>query len=298
MMDVSIHSNKKPRLLGYYFSIIRKGIIGGRKSFKKLYYADLYCGDGECYYSETNELWDSPLIASLLKHTKEGFPLCCIVNDSDKEKIEKLKIKTKDYASCIADYGTEDANTYYNKALEYIPKDQFSIFFLDPYNHEQLKWTTIKGISEHTHTNGRRPEIIINLMVWTMLGCFLQGKFDTIDESLGTHEWHNRVIEYQKKRVNRPVETAILDTFVEQLKKLGYFVPTPIPITNTTPANTVYFLIWATNKQGYNIIEKNVMPYLLKHLKDWQAENVKARRRTDLERFAKEQNIRTLNNYF
>ena len=122
-------------------------------------------------------------------------------------------------------YGREDANIFYKKVLEKIPKDQFSIFFLDPTNHAHLKWKTIERISEHTHlyygNQIRRPELIINLMIYTMLGSYKSKSFQSITESLGTDEWIEEIERNKEKGIQAPIEKALLTTFVNQLKKVG-----------------------------------------------------------------------------
>jgi hypothetical protein len=86
--------------------------------------------------------------------------------------------------------------------------------------------------------------------------------YKTINENLGTDEWLQRISDYKEKGL--PVPHAFLDTFIEQLKKLGYSVPTPIEIKSTMAQNDVYYLVWATNDTGYNIIENKMISYLKK----------------------------------
>lgn len=249
-----------------------------RMPFKKLYYADLYCGDGKCEIKKTEEKYEPPLIESILKPAKEGkFSACCFLNDL--EKIEDMKKNTTNYKDFIKSYSCEDANNCYKQILKEIPKDQFCIFFLDPTNHNDLKWDTIKGISEHSHTyygdKIRRPELIINLMTYTMSGSYMAKSYESINESLGTDEWNTLINNNKENGVKTPVEKAFLDTFVKQLEKLGYKVPTPIKVLNTSPSNTIYYLVWATNESGYNIIEKKVIPYMQKRIEKAHKENEK-----------------------
>lgn len=299
-MEIRLHSSKKHRALGYYLSIIRNLILSKNTPFNELYYADLFCGDGKCTVTQIGKSYEPPIIQSVLKPAKEkGIALHCFLNDL--EKIELMKENTKDYSKFIELYGGEDANTFYKKVLQRIPKDQFSIFFLDPTNHSQLKWTTIKEISQHTHTydgsqgmQTRRPELIINFMTYTMLQSFRANSYDSITESLGTDDWIKKINENKKSRIERPVESALLYTFTKQLESLGYKVPRPIEILNTDPPNTVYYLIWSTNEKGYDIIEKRVIPWLVKLMKTAQKEN-----KTELKRAnARKNGIRPLIEYY
>ncbi|MFH1971824.1 MAG: three-Cys-motif partner protein TcmP [Patescibacteria group bacterium] len=277
-MEISLHSNKKHLALGYYLSIIRNLIMSPKTPFRKLYYADLYCGDGKCEIKRVAEKYEPPIINSILKPAKEGkFSVRCFLNDL--EKIEQMKENTQDYKEFIKCYSCEDANVCYEKFLKFMPPDKFCIFFLDPTNHNDLKWKTIKKISEHSHTyygnKVRRPELIINLMTYTMSGSYMAKSFKSIDEALGTNKWFELINKYKEEGMKTPVERAFLDTLIKQLEKLGYRVPSPIKILNTFPHNTVYYLVWATNEQGYDIIEKKVIPYMKKKIGEIHKENKK-----------------------
>lgn len=276
-MEISLHSSKKHRAIGYYFSIIRALISSKKNPLNKLYYADLYCGDGKCIVESTGKSYNPPIIDSLLKPAKERkIHLSCFLNDL--EKIEEMKKNTKEFSDFIEDYGCEDANTYYKKALQKIPPDQFSIFFLDPTNHSQLRWSTIKKISEHTHTyygnQIRRPELIINLMTYTMLGSYKSKSFQSINDSLGTDEWIDEIEKNKEKNIQAPIERAFLTVFIRQLESLGYKVPTPIKITSTSCKNVIYYLIWATNERGHFIIENRLVQWINKLMDKAQKENV------------------------
>jgi len=282
-----LHSSKKHRALGYYFSLVRR-LINPKGPFKKLYYADLYCGDGKCTIAETKVSYLTPTIYSVLRHGgKEGFDVCCFLNDINPENIQKIKINTSEYSGFIEDYSSKDANDYYRDVLKKILSDQFSIIYLDPSNHKELKWDTIKGISEHNskyNGNIRRPELIINFMVYSMLQTINASKackskeaeekcLSSINESLGTNEWENRAKKYKEEGYVLYYELALLYTFIEQLKKIGYMVPTPIEITSTSKENRVYYLIWAVNEAGYSIVENNMIPSIMSLMEKAQKEN-------------------------
>ena len=298
-MEISLHSNQKHIALSYYLSIIKNLIMSQNTPFKKLYYVDLYCGDGVCEVKKTGSEYECPLIDSILKKAKEGkFSVCCFLNDLDSIKIKGMKEHTKDFEGFVKQYSSEDANKCYKKILELIPKDQFCIFFLDPTNHKDLKWNTIKAISEHTHTyygtRIRRPELIINLMIYTLLGSYKAGSYKSINENLGTDKWMDLITKYKDEGVKKPIEQAFLDTFVSQLKSLGYEVPTPIEIKSTRAKNNIYYLIWATNEAGYKIIENKVMPYLRRTVN----KTLKSNENTLIKIGAKEKGNSSLDNWF
>ncbi len=307
-MNIKIHSCKKHRALGYYFKLIRALIKPKQGPFKKLYYADLYCGDGECLIIETGEKYPPPLIYSLLRHAdKKNFDICCFLNDNDPNKIEKIKENTKEFKEYIAEYYCEDANSVYKEILKKIPSDQFSIFYLDPTNHEQLKWSTIEGISKHFHEyNGklRRPELIINFMVYSMLQEFKASGackseesknkcINNISESIGTNKWLEKMKSNQKMKINAPIELALLETFIEQLKTLGYKIPQPIKITSTQANNPIYYIILALNDSGYSLVEKRFIPWIIQLVNKAQKENKTELKKVD----AIKKGIKPLTNY-
>lgn len=279
-MEISLHSNQKHIALSYYLQIIRNLIKSPRTPFDILYYIDLYCGDGECEIKKTHECYEPPLIKSILKEVDDNFQVECFLNDIEEDKINKIKEKTKQYNSSIKCYLSKDANEAYKEILEKIPQDQFCICFLDPYNHKHLKWQTIKEISEHVHEyydkknkcmKIRRPELIINCMTYTMTGSYMAKDFQSINENLGTDEWIPLIEDYKDKGL--PIPHVFLHTFINQLKKLGYKVPTPIEIKSTKACNDIYYLVWATNENGFDIIEKKVVPYMKKTIQKAHKKN-------------------------
>jgi three-Cys-motif partner protein len=262
-MEIKPHTIQKHRVLGGYFKLIRDLINSNKNSYNKLYYADLYCGDGKCHVEAMDKTYNAPIIESLLKHAKRGFPLCCFLNDFDPEKVKIMKEHTKEYSGFIdGDVTCEDANKCYTKILEKIPKHEFSIFFLDPTNHADLKWDTVKGISECTSEyrgEVRRPELIINVMTYSMLQSFKAHSYESITESLGTDKWKEEIKKNKKNGIKAPVQTAFLNTYIRQLESLGYKVPPPIHVSNT---GSVYHLVWATNQKGYDIITTDLVDWM------------------------------------
>lgn len=236
-MEIRLHSSKKHRVIGYYLKIVRDVIMSPRTPFNRLYYVDLYCGDGGCTIESTGKEYDTPIIQSLLKPAKEkGFPIVCFLNDADKfnspTKIERMKENTKEYAEFVDSYKDEDANVYYKEVLQKIPKDQFSIFFLDPSHHKDLKWKTIEGISQHQHiykvnyygTQIRRPEIIINLMTFSLINSYRAKSYESINRSLGTEKWREEIEKNKELGIPTPVETALVSMLIEgiDLKIRGF----------------------------------------------------------------------------
>lgn len=265
-MEIRPHTTKKHRAIGYYLKIIRALIKSPKTPFKELYYADLFCGDGECVVGATGKTYDPPIIQSILKPASRGEIFTrCFLNDLDPVRVEKMKKNTSQYSNFIDECNQGDANTYYAEVLKRIPPDQLSIFFLDPTNHKDLKWSTIRGISKHQHIyydgQVRRPEMILTLMTYTMLNHYRARKYETINESLGTEDWLDEIRKNKGLGIGAPVETAFLNIFQKQLEGLGYKVPAILPIENIYTGNAVYHLFWASNESGSKVIQKGLVPY-------------------------------------
>lgn len=276
-MEVAPHTSIKHRTLGVYFKIVRMVMKQGRP----LYYVDLYAGDGECVCDEAPlKRWDPPLIQSLLKPArKDNLQLHSFLNDLDIEHFNKLKDSVRGYEDYIVDITNENANSVYPKFLSKIPKDQWSIFFIDPYKHSELSWKTIEGIAQHTGYDTysrctRKPELIINLMTTTMQRTFDKSP-EAITEVLGTDEWKERI----EGRSDEKMHEIFLDIFTKQLESLGYSV-TSFMINQTPPLkSTLYYLVFASNIPKANeIISKKFEPYIKQISKDkWIKENFRFR---------------------
>jgi len=278
-MKVPLHSKIKHLILGYYYSILRK-------VFKKLFsfnYVDLYAGDGECELrdkaiparvipllpNDFKREWEPPFFSLLDYAKRTGFKLKCFFNDKKESNIQALDKKLESYKSDIKiSFSKEDANISVKDAIGFINRPNVpSLFYLDPFNHVDLKFSTIKEISTFSDKNtGRKPELIINLMVYSMLQAIQRGRpqdFDTISESLGTDSWKKQLKDYKGI-------THILfkDIFIEQLKQLGYFC-TWYSITSIRHNAPQYYLIFCTydEKKIYSI-HKNMEPNIKKLQKE------------------------------
>jgi len=278
-MKVTSHTSLKHRMLGAYFKICREVAKN-----RNLHYVDLYAGNGEAECDETKlKRWKCPFIVSLLEYAKRGeIKLKCYLNelDSKNERLyDSLMKNVTSYKDFIVSLTKEDANVIYNTLLEKIPKNEWSIFFLDPYKYGDLNWKTIESISKHGCYDSmskciRKPELIINLMTCTMQRAF---KYDPegITRALGTEGWKDRI-------TNKTEEKAyeiFSEIFIKKLEDLGYFVNS-FCIKQTLPNNNVlYYLVFASSISSANeIITKKYKPYVDRIMKDkWIKENFKYR---------------------
>ncbi len=282
-MEIKIHSNLKHKALGYYLKILKDVIMSPTTPFDKLYYCELYCGDGTCEVTSINQHYDPPLIESVLKEAENGrLDVECYLNDIDSEKIKLLKQKVEPYKKFIKEISCEDANKCVDNILSQIPADQISLFVLDPFNHKHLNFETISKISKHTseYLNKRtgdkeirRPELIVNCMAYSMINCYRAGDYKSITKALGTDKWTELIPIYKEKGVS--MFKVFLDVLIEQLKSLGYSIPPPLEIKSTIHQNDIYYLVWATNEAGCRIIEKKVITPLKKFISKSSEDNKK-----------------------
>ena len=264
-------------MLGAYFKICRQ--VAKKRI---LYYVDLYAGDGECICEEAPKThWKCPFIVSLLNYAKKGkIKLKCFLNELDPKNesiYKKLKENVKEYQEFLIGLTKEDANKVYKKALKKIPKKEWSVFFLDPFKHDDLDWNTIENISKHEIFDPvsrciRKPELIVNLMTYTMQRSF---KFnpDGITKALGTDKWKDLVTTAEEQKIHE-IFSAI---FIKKLENLGYTVSS-FCIKQTPPNNNVlYYIVFASSIPNANdIIINKYKPYIDKIMEDeWVKENFK-----------------------
>lgn len=254
---------------------------------KKLFYVDLYAGDGICKCNRApHPEWEPPYF-SLIEHAKtDNLDLKCVFNDKDAIRINSLREKLKPYEEYVLRTFNKDGNSVYKEGLKLIPPNEWSIFFLDPSNHTQLNFLTVEEISRHSYSFGsytRRPELIITLMTYTMQQYLKLSKREnlslekrekyllTIDDAIGTNEWRRWLLNEEEKKKFHEI---ICDIFIFQLSKLGYDT-VPFNITQTTKENVIYYLIFATSIPGaYKIISKNFETFIERTMKEkWVKEN-------------------------
>ena len=285
-MDVRLHSKIKHLIIGYYFGIF-KNFLSDKGPLYSLYYADLFAGDGKCtcsqmpdefveyYPADCPKEWPPPYF-SLMRYARERkFKLRCIFNDLNSDHVTALREATAEYSEFISDIANEDANQYYKKALNLIgDPSKPSLFFLDPTNHDHLPFSTIEGISSFEDAQkGRKPELIINLMTYSMLEGVTRGRqkdYDSITKSLGTDTWLEKLADY--KAVQKTHE-LFRDAFVWKLRSLGYFT-TDYLIKSTKVRSPVFYLVFATSQKKTYEVHKDMKEPVEKIMaENWVARN-------------------------
>jgi len=288
-MIVKPHTSIKHRTLGYYFKICRDVMARGRS----LYYVDLYSGDGVCECPEAPvTTWDAPYLKMLQESKAKGLKLKCAFNDRDENEINKLKSRLIGFEDFVLGTWHEDANKVYKVILNEVPPSEWSIFSLDPFNHDQLDFSTIEGIANHSDYDPkirgkRKPELVITFMVYSILQAFKATKSDLIseikrkdllngiDRCLGTNSWRKEVSALEDmESPDTKMNHVFLKIFLKQLEGVGYDTVV-FRIEQTAHKNIIYYLILASSiPNAYKIISKNFEPYVKQVQKDeWVKQN-------------------------
>jgi three-Cys-motif partner protein len=276
MAEVEKHTQMKHRLLGMYLSICAKHVKSQRSH--DFIVVDLYASDGGSYWPEGNEPWEGSANIIAKWVSKAGERACCVLNEKDNLLCEKLRQNTSEYQSVIKEIFTEDANTIYAHILKkYIPLDAHSVFLLDPFNHTELKFSTIENIaqySKHDNYRGedfiRRPELIINLPTFSILKSQTQNE-QLITDFFGTDIWIEELKKAKKRRMSQP--EVILEVYTKQLNK---FYPTdgivPIEIRTLECNAPIYYLIFAATHPVAKTIQQSFQTWVAGKIKDFRRE--------------------------
>lgn len=248
-------------MLGVYFKVWRD-LLKAQNPSRTLYYVDIFCGDGETFDKTTRETFETPVIVSLMKKgvIESELDIRFFLNDKNSEAIKKLQTKIKELGleDRVIDIDNIDANLYVDKILGKLPADGLVIFFIDPFNYKELKWTTLEKISKHGNNYGRKPEIIINLPLYSLGEAQKSKSYEKVDEFFGTEKWLEKVNENKQLTSIRPVFNALLDTYVSRIKGLGYRVEYE-EISSIGHNSPVYYIIFAVaNDEAYTIVKRAI----------------------------------------
>ncbi len=296
-MDVPLHSKIKHLIIGYYFGALEK-FIPRWYSFN---YVDLYAGDGSCELREKIprhiELpkdflteWRPPffkLLDFIASNRILDREYNFFFNDTNADSIKKLTKAVEPYKSSVRIVvENEDANMCVQEAIKFVGTPASpSIFYLDPCNHEELKFSTIEEIASFTNAkNGRKPELIVNLMVYSMLQGIQRGRevdFDSISNSLGTDKWKNELELY---RQNQLTHELFLKVFIERMQKIGYYC-TPCSVRSIKCNAPQYYIIFCTfDEKKIHPIHKNIEKSIRKlqeekwvketHVVEWMSSHI------------------------
>lgn len=287
---MKLHTKLKHLIVSYYFS------AGWRKAFKSenifsLYYVDLFSGDGLCTCSEIDDeierylpddmskrTW-SPSFFKLMEFADEAnFDLRCIFNDKCKNKINSLlkRVETEGYSRYVNGHYCDDANVVCDFVLEKIGRtNRPSLFFLDPLNHDQLKFSTIERIASFKDKKtGRMPELIINFMLNSIFMAFKRGlsngDIQSINNFLGT-DFHREEL-VRIKDDPKKTHLLLLEIYLEKLERFGYKCNYHL-IKSTKNNAPIYYLIFATYSDKIASWYKNINSYVHQLEDEWIKRN-------------------------
>lgn len=291
-MKVEFHSKIKHWLLDSYLEIC---MDVQKKRKKPFYYIDLFSGDGKCECDNPKDKWDgSPLIAAS-KCKKSQYPIFCIFNDENSDAISLLQRNLQGYKDCNIKIFNNDANKVYPEIVKLVPAKEHSLFFLDPFKHTQLNWSTVEGISKHTFKDFygvnfvRRPELLVNLMTYTMQVDYQQHP-EYIDRFFGNNNWKSFVKTCEDNK--EPVHRGFLTAYVKQLEQIYNQRPFFIEIKQVGRSlikgegNVIYYLVFVTSHPRASEIFGSLQKYIQNYKKiTWAKEYFTLKGYSSLEDF-------------
>ncbi len=208
-------------------------ILGSRY---KLNYFDCFAGGG-AYHEEGEIYYGSPILATkaIQKNNKDAT---IVVIDKEKKVLDNLEkvFKYQNLSHMNIIYINED----YDKIINDLLDDEINLnptfFFIDPFGYS-IKYSTLKRIMSI-----EKSEILLNFM-YDSINRWLSVDSQTINMSnlFGTEDWKKLV-----SLEGRDRESAIIDLFWDQLKKIAKYV-FPFPFEEPDKRRTKYYIIHLTN---------------------------------------------------
>jgi len=296
MVIVKYHSKIKHRLLGGYLRVCVKNVKSHRQ--RPFIVVDLYAGDGISICERPKETWEgsAKIIAKWV--SEAGGNAYCILNEMDSSLIPQLRKNTEEYKEVIKEIYNDDANKVYKEILsKHVPKDSHSIFFLDPYKHSDLKFSTVEDIAQHSLedryrgiTFTRRPELIINFPSYTMLMSIKQNK-KLITEFMGTDKW-KKVIDKIHRRFKKD-EMLFLIYWQQLSRYYGEDGITFVKVKSLDTNSPVYYLIFAATHPLAKKIHQRFKRWIEKNYEDFRKMGFELILKEEVKR----QNIKTLDDF-
>jgi len=291
-----LHTKIKHKIIGYYYSATWRNVFRSGR-LHSLWYVDLYSGPGKCVSDEIEKeketelptrlgekTWYSPffkLMSHVRKYAKDDFDFNCVFNDINEDYIIQLekRIEKKGFSEYAYHFHSKDANHFYKKALEMIGKpNRPSLFYLDPTNHAQLEFSTIEGITDFKSKSDRRPELIINLMIFSILmairRCLSNQKcseedLNSINKALGTKFSVDELREIYENDLYTPKQ--FLDIYLSKLEDKGYYCKSYL-IRTIDSNSPLYYLIFATTSDKASSMMDNIDSRIKELTKGWSKE--------------------------
>lgn len=220
--DVHPWAEEKYRLVQQYSALFCKAMKG---KWGSLVYIDLFSGPGRSKIDSRRIIDAIPLIVIADEHAYDKYIFCDVASDKCdalRQRIAKQTI-TK---NCEVLNG--DANLITPDILRLIPPHSrqhkvLGFCFVDPYRVENLKFNTIKALSER----------FIDFLVLIPTGMdanrnmsqYVKPQNTKLDEFLGTSGWRAGWTEIKQASTSR--EMFIAQQFSKSMQRIGYIDPGP-----------------------------------------------------------------------
>jgi three-Cys-motif partner protein len=217
-----------------------------------LYYVDLFAGPGKCKIRENQEELDgSPLIALLANDFDKYYFF-----EADPECYEALEQRIKKYAPEKTEKVQlifRDCNTTIGEIVP--PSNGLGVAFIDPTGLSPLAFETIRRLSA-----GRKIDLIINfndgMGIRMNIHQYTKGKETALDVFMGSDRWRQR---FEEKMMSfEDICRAIVNEYMENLRKLGYlaFDNEVVPVTTQQNVLLYYLLFASKHPRGNDLWRK------------------------------------------
>ncbi|MBI5042837.1 MAG: three-Cys-motif partner protein TcmP [Nitrospirae bacterium] len=177
-------------------------------------FIDLFSGPGRCIIKDEKREIDSGGIRAL---NRDEAPFNeCFYFDISKVNVDTLKKRAGAKSNCHVECG--DSNTLINNLVATLLKQsyRYHFAFIDPFGPGGLKFETLKMLAKLD-----KMDMLIhfpigaikrNLKTWT------KSANNILDNFLGTNVWRKAIKGLHGDKIFK----ALIDTFKEQLKSIGY----------------------------------------------------------------------------
>jgi three-Cys-motif partner protein len=248
--EVGAWAEQKYRLVWNYATMFASSM---KNKWNARVYIDLFAGAGRSKIENSKQIVPaSPLLALDIAHPFDKYIFCD--NEDDKRQVLEQRVK-RDYPKANVAF-IEEANEHVTAVLEAIPKHSstykvLSFCFADPYKLKNLKFSTIKRLSE------RYMDFLVLLPTYMdahrNVGPYIEASNTVIQDFTGAQAWRAewKLAEAQGQEFG----LFIADLFGRQMKSLEYIyngLSDMILVRSTDKNLPLYHLaFFSRHKRGY-----------------------------------------------
>lgn len=184
-------------------------------------FIDLFSGPGKCYinsksYIKKNEIDNGSL--RVIKRDEAPFNYFYFF-DIDESNIKALKERILNYNKSTYDkcaFYPYDSNSYIKDLTTRLLLNswRYHFVYIDPFGPEELKFSTIDQLSKL-----KRIDILLHFPIGAIKRNYKSWKEtekNILNDFLGTNSWQ------QKNNLYQNIYKSLIETLIEQIKKLGY----------------------------------------------------------------------------